>query len=198
MPGGSVLNWLADSKKDSTEPPKFGHNAWPQKSEKDNKIARSLEVGLLMTTSPNTFLSTWAGAANSKQYYPTTTPQALTSPIEIEGLVLDPISPASHYWYRPLEMGPQSNRLLNFWWPTKNVLIQELSCWFKYGWQNVYVEERTVECTYTSLTQSMVAHDSLIQTVRRYWLPLLSKKAPMKRFGETPLLLGLARPNGLR
>lgn len=89
-------------------------------------------------------------------------------PIEVEGLVLDPVSHRVTINDEPVQMGPTEYRLLEFFLThqervyTRNQLLDHV-------WGgNVYVEERTVDVHIRRLRKALQLddHDRFVQTVR--------------------------------
>ncbi len=89
------------------------------------------------------------------------------TPIEIGGLLLDPISHRVTIDGKPAEMGPTEYRLLQFFMThqerayTRGQLLDQV-------WGgNVYVEERTVDVHIRRLRKALgEAYENLVQTVR--------------------------------
>ena len=89
------------------------------------------------------------------------------SPIEVGGLLLDPISHRVTIDGKPAEMGPTEYRLLQFFMThqerayTRGQLLDQV-------WGgNVYVEERTVDVHIRRLRKALGdAYENLVQTVR--------------------------------
>ena len=88
-------------------------------------------------------------------------------PIEVGGLLLDPISHRVTIDGKPAEMGPTEYRLLQFFMThqerayTRGQLLDQV-------WGgNVYVEERTVDVHIRRLRKALgEAYENLVQTVR--------------------------------
>ncbi len=89
------------------------------------------------------------------------------APIEVDGLILDPISHRVTIDGKPAEMGPTEYRLLQFFMThqerayTRGQLLDQV-------WGgNVYVEERTVDVHIRRLRKALGdAYENLVQTVR--------------------------------
>eukprot|EP01030_Chromulinospumella_sphaerica_P007813 gene7812-7642_t len=100
-------------------------------------------------------------AENSQQAH------AIIAPIEVGGLLLDPISHRVTIDGKPAEMGPTEYRLLQFFMThqerayTRGQLLDQV-------WGgNVYVEERTVDVHIRRLRKALGdAYENLVQTVR--------------------------------
>jgi two-component system phosphate regulon response regulator PhoB len=97
-----------------------------------------------------------------------TAPHAAESPVEIGGLMLDPVTHRVSARGQHLELGPTEFRLLQFFMThPERVHSRERLLDSVWG-NNVYVEERTVDVHIRRLRKILTAtgHDRLIQTVR--------------------------------
>ena len=95
-----------------------------------------------------------------------TTPRGVEDPIEIEGLLLDPVSHRVSTHGKAVDMGPTEYRLLQFFMthPERAYTRSQL---LDHVWGgNVYVEERTVDVHIRRLRKALGDHHRLIQTVR--------------------------------
>lgn len=95
------------------------------------------------------------------------TPAGVDEAIDIEGLVLDPVSHRVTANALPLELGPTEFRLLQFFMTHPDRAFSRAQL-LDHVWSNVYVEERTVDVHIRRLRKALEPsqHDHLIQTVR--------------------------------
>ncbi|MAL97431.1 phosphate regulon transcriptional regulator PhoB [Hydrocarboniclastica marina] len=134
------------------------------KTEEDNKI-QGLEVGaddyITKPFSPKEMV------ARLKAVLRRTTPAGVETPIEVDGLHLDPIGHRVSGHGEPLSMGPTEYRLLQFFMSHQERVYTRGQLLDQVWGGNVYVEERTVDVHIRRLRKALGAqHDHLIQTVR--------------------------------
>lgn len=132
--------------------------------EEDNKI-RGLEVGaddyITKPFSPRELI------ARMKAVLRRTTPSGVDSPVEVNGLVLDPAGHRVSTADGALTMGPAEYRLLQFFMTHQERVYTRSQLLDKVWGGNVYVEERTVDVHVRRLRKALgKQYDYLIQTVR--------------------------------
>ena len=95
-------------------------------------------------------------------------PTALEEPIDVQGLVLDPVSHRVTVGEQVLEMGPTEFRLLHFFMTHPERVYSREQLLDNVWGTNVYVEDRTVDVHIRRLRKAVEpsSHDRLIQTVR--------------------------------
>ncbi|MCK0163458.1 phosphate regulon transcriptional regulator PhoB [Marinobacter sp. S6332] len=134
------------------------------KVEEDNKI-RGLEVGaddyITKPFSPRELV------ARLKAVLRRATPPGIDSPIEVDGLILDPSSHRVTANDTSLNIGPTEYRLLQFFMTHQERVYTRSQLLDQVWGGNVYVEERTVDVHIRRLRKALgEQHDYLIQTVR--------------------------------
>ena len=95
-------------------------------------------------------------------------PTNLDEPIDIEGLVLDPVSHRVSANDQSLDMGPTEFRLLHFFMTHPDRVYSREQLLDHVWGTNVYVEDRTVDVHIRRLRKAIEVHghDRLVQTVR--------------------------------
>lgn len=134
------------------------------RGEEDNKV-QGLEAGaddyIAKPFSPRELM------ARLKAVLRRATPHGIDEAVEVQGLVLDPVSHRVSSNDKLLELGPTEYRLLQFFM-THQERVHTRSQLLDQVWGgNVYVEERTVDAHIRRLRKSLgEPHQQLIQTVR--------------------------------
>lgn len=163
MPGGSGIQFIKQLKQDEVtrQIPVVMLTA---RGEEEDKV-RGLEAGaddyITKPFSPRELV------ARLKAVLRRAGPTDGEAPIEVGGLLLDPISHRVTIDGKPAEMGPTEYRLLQFFMThqerayTRGQLLDQV-------WGgNVYVEERTVDVHIRRLRKALgSAYENLVQTVR--------------------------------
>ncbi|MEC4726453.1 phosphate regulon transcriptional regulator PhoB [Shewanella sp. D64] len=135
------------------------------RGEEEDKV-RGLEVGaddyITKPFSPKELV------ARIKAVIRRSSPTSLEEPIDVQGLMLDPISHRVTVDNKVLEMGPTEFRLLHFFMTHPERVYSREQLLDNVWGTNVYVEDRTVDVHIRRLRKAIEpsSHDRLIQTVR--------------------------------
>lgn len=135
------------------------------RGEEEDKV-RGLEVGaddyITKPFSPKELV------ARIKAVIRRSSPTSLEEPIDVQGLMLDPISHRVTVDNKVLEMGPTEFRLLHFFMTHPERVYSREQLLDNVWGTSVYVEDRTVDVHIRRLRKAIEpsSHDRLIQTVR--------------------------------
>ncbi|OTA21383.1 two component transcriptional regulator [Xenorhabdus beddingii] len=164
LPGGSGIQLIKQIRRDSNT------RAIPvimvtARTEEEDRV-RGLDVGaddyITKPFSPKELI------ARVKAVLRRISPIEAEDVIEMDGLILDPVSHRVSSQGQDLEMGPTEFKLLHFFMthPERVYSREQL---LNYVWgTNVYVEDRTVDVHIRRLRKALEAgrHDKMVQTVR--------------------------------
>lgn len=134
------------------------------KADEDNKI-HGLEVGaddyIVKPFSPRELVARLKGVLRR------TNPLGMDAKVEVEGLLLDPVSHRVTSHEESISLGPTEYKLLQFFMSHQNRVYTRPQLLDQVWGGNVYVEDRTVDVHIRRLRKSLgVKHDYLVQTVR--------------------------------
>ncbi|MCH8501918.1 MAG: phosphate regulon transcriptional regulator PhoB [Aliidiomarina sp.] len=164
IPGGSGIQ-LARALKSKEHTRHIPIIMLTARGEEEDKI-KGLEVGaddyLTKPFSPKELV------ARMRAVFRRVSPTNLDEPIDIEGLVLDPVSHRVSANQESLDMGPTEFRLLHFFMTHPDRVYSREQLLDHVWGTNVYVEDRTVDVHIRRLRKAIEAHghDRLVQTVR--------------------------------
>ena len=164
IPGGSGIQ-LARTLKSKDHTRHIPIIMLTARGEEEDKI-KGLEVGaddyLTKPFSPKELV------ARMRAVFRRVSPTNLDEPIDIEGLVLDPVSHRVSANDQSLDMGPTEFRLLHFFMTHPDRVYSREQLLDHVWGTNVYVEDRTVDVHIRRLRKAIEVHghDRLVQTVR--------------------------------
>lgn len=164
IPGGSGIQ-LARALKSKEHTRHIPIIMLTARGEEEDKI-KGLEVGaddyLTKPFSPKELV------ARMRAVFRRVSPTNLDEPIDIEGLVLDPVSHRVSANEQSLDMGPTEFRLLHFFMTHPDRVYSREQLLDHVWGTNVYVEDRTVDVHIRRLRKAIElhGHDRLVQTVR--------------------------------
>ncbi|MCL5049076.1 MAG: phosphate regulon transcriptional regulator PhoB [Firmicutes bacterium] len=164
IPGGSGIQ-LARALKSKDHTRHIPIIMLTARGEEEDKI-KGLEVGaddyLTKPFSPKELV------ARMRAVFRRVSPTNLDEPIDIEGLVLDPVSHRVSANDESLDMGPTEFRLLHFFMTHPDRVYSREQLLDHVWGTNVYVEDRTVDVHIRRLRKAIEVHghDRLVQTVR--------------------------------
>ena len=97
-----------------------------------------------------------------------TAPLAAETPIEVEGLGLNPVTHRVEANGSPIDLGPTEFRLLHFFMSHPERVYSREQVLNNVWGQNVYIDERTIDVHIRRLRKVLASsgHDRLVQTVR--------------------------------
>ncbi len=164
FPGGSGIQFAKHLKQDefTRQTPIIMLTA---RGEEEDKV-KGLEVGaddyITKPFSPKELV------ARIKAVLRRTAPTRLEESIDVQGLILDPISHRVSVGEQLLDMGPTEFRLLHFFMTHPERVYSREQLLDNVWGTNVYVEDRTVDVHIRRLRKAVEpsGHDRLIQTVR--------------------------------
>ncbi|MCP5161285.1 MAG: phosphate regulon transcriptional regulator PhoB [Hahellaceae bacterium] len=163
LPGTSGIEFARRLKKDDStaEIPIIMLTA---RTEEDNKI-QGLEAGaddyITKPFSPRELV------ARLKAVLRRATPAGKETPVEVDGLLLDPVCHRVSAHGESLTMGPTEYKLLQFFMTHQDRVYSRTQLLDQVWGGNVYVEERTVDVHIRRLRKALgEQHEHLIQTVR--------------------------------
>ncbi|MBM7071578.1 phosphate regulon transcriptional regulator PhoB [Shewanella sp. 202IG2-18] len=164
FPGGSGIQFAKHLKQDefTRQTPIIMLTA---RGEEEDKV-KGLEVGaddyITKPFSPKELV------ARIKAVLRRTAPTRLEESIDVQGLMLDPISHRVSVGEQVLDMGPTEFRLLHFFMTHPERVYSREQLLDNVWGTNVYVEDRTVDVHIRRLRKAVEpsGHDRLIQTVR--------------------------------
>ncbi|MCL1073537.1 phosphate regulon transcriptional regulator PhoB [Shewanella dokdonensis] len=164
FPGGSGIQFAKSLKQDEFTR-KIPIIMLTARGEEEDKV-KGLEVGaddyITKPFSPKELV------ARIKAVLRRAAPTRLEDTIEVQGLILDPVSHRVSVGESVLDMGPTEFRLLHFFMTHPERVYSREQLLDNVWGTNVYVEDRTVDVHIRRLRKAIEpsGHDGLIQTVR--------------------------------
>lgn len=163
LPGESGIDWARGLRND-TQTRNIPIIMLTARGEEDDRV-RGLDIADDYITKP---FSPREMIARVQAVLRRTAPTASETPVEVDGLRVDPVSHRVFANGAGIELGPTEFRLLHFLMTHPERVFTRAQLLDNVWGANVYVEERTVDVHVRRLRRELTAtgHDTLVQTVR--------------------------------